>query len=87
MKGFYDRSKRDISVIQVKDLTNAEMFLNLLHDKNIPVIGACACIDIDNDYMLRSICGDKHTILVSKRHSEIALELLRSIEEDFPILY
>jgi len=79
--------EKDISIIQVEDLTNAEMFLNLLHDKRIPVIGACVCIDVDNDYILTPICENRHIILVSKRHSEIALELLRSIEEEFPILY
>ena len=87
MKGFYDKLKENTSAIQVKDLTNAETFLNLLYDKRIPVIGACACVDIDNDYVLKPICGNKHIVLISKRHSEIALELLRSIEEDFPILY
>lgn len=87
MKGFYDKIKKDISIIQVEDLTNAEMFLNLLHDKRIPVIGACACVDIEDEYLLTPTCGSKHIILVSKRHSEIVLELLRSIEENFPILY
>ena len=87
MKGSYDKLKENISIIQIEDLTDAEMFLNLLHDKRIPIIGACACIDVGNDYILTPTCGNKHIIIISKRHSEIALELLRSIEEEFPILY
>lgn len=78
---------KDISIIEIEDLTNAETFLNLLNDRRIPIIGACACIDVDTEYLLTPTCGSKHIILVSKRHSEIALELLRSIEENFPILY
>ena len=87
MKGFYDKIERDISIIEIEDLTNAKMFLNLLYDKRLPVIGTCACIDVDTTYLLVPTCGSKHIILVPKRHSEIAFELLRSIEEDFPILY
>lgn len=78
---------KDMSIIEIEDLTNAETFLNLLYDKRLPVIGTCACIDVDTEYLLVPTCGSKHIVLVSKRHSEVALELLRSIEEDFPILY
>lgn len=77
----------DVSTIKIYDLTTAEAFLDLLWDRNIPVIGACACLGVDNKSLLRPICENEHLILVPKRHSEIALELLRSIEEDFPILY
>lgn len=80
-------TNEQIATIEIKDLSNADSFLNLLNDRNIPIIGACACINIDNDYILKPVCSVKHIILVSKRYSEIVLELLRSIEEDFPILY
>ena len=82
-----DWVKKNTSAIIIDNLTNAEMFLNLLEDKKIPIIGACTCIDTDVIYSLNPICGNEHIILVLDRHYEIALELLRSIEENFPILY
>ena len=82
-------TKGNIVAIEIKDLTNADMFLHLLDDKNIPVIGACECIDVNNEYRMNPTCGHNrdHIVLVLKRHHEMALELLRSIEECFPILY
>lgn len=77
----------DISVIRIEGLTDAEAFINLLRDKRVPIVGACPCIDVDNEYLSRPVCRDKHIVVVPKRHSEIAFELLRSVEEDFPILY
>lgn len=80
-------TNKQIVTIEIEELSDADSFLNLLNDKNIPIIGACICLNIDNDYILKPVCDGKHIIMVSKRHSEIASELLRSIEEDFPIMY
>lgn len=73
--------------LEIKDLSDANKTLTVLENKKIPVIGICNCIDTNNECLLKIACEDKHLILISKRYSEVVLELTRAIEEEIPILY
>lgn len=72
-------------VVEIKDLFDAEKVLNILEDKQIPIINTCGCIS--EEYKPNLTCKDKHIILIPKRYEEIAINILRFVEEGLPILY
>jgi hypothetical protein len=80
-----------VSIIKIKDLFDAEEVLSILEMKKIPIVNTCDCIfSIYSGYFhfkSRPICRDGHIILVPKRYYELALEIVRSVEEGLPILY
>ena len=80
-----------ISEIKIKDFFDAEKVLEILEDRKIPIIGTCACLfsiyTEQFNFELLPICKNEHIILIPERYNELATEILRTVEEEFPILY
>jgi hypothetical protein len=80
-----------ISEIKIKSLFDAEKVLKIIEDRKIPIIGTCACLfsiyTEQFNFELLPICKNEHIILIPERYKESATEILRTVEEDLPILY
>ena len=81
----------NIFEIKIKNLFDAEKVLEILETRKIPILSTCSCLSSvyteQFSYKLIPICKNEHIILVPGRYKEVVIEILRTVEGNFPVLY